>query len=486
MATFDKERDAIVLRIVYDGPASAGKTTSVRALGESLGRPVVTPEEAGERTLYFDWLEYTGGIFDGHPLRCQVITVPGQSLLARRRRALLASADAVVYVSPVSAEGLPEVVGALDHLQGVLSVTSEEPIGVILQANMRDLPSAAPADAIRDALDRAGLRIGVVETTATLGSGVRQAFVFAVRLALDRVREQMRTGTLVTGRPEIDSPEELHRRMRATELERPYEMAIARPSAPSPIAEIVSGPRSPTAVSTDIPRPPDETVGAGMIWPPIEGRVLLRDATLREVRIARGDGGYSGASDDGWRVHSPSASVFDDLEEGRSALVRWARLHAQHDKTLSSPRCIVLASDGAGRHRLWQIVRTRASLREQLASVLGERDDERVATALAEVALRLMDLAERVEGTKAYIPVTLDTAGVHEDQTVYVGLVPEAAHDTLGVEARVLEELRPIARDFASRPGIARAVARMSEDRARGEGAQRTIGRLLELLRAPT
>ena len=50
MACIDPRTDAIVIRIVYDGAPLAGKTTSVRALGERLGAGVVTPAEVEGRT----------------------------------------------------------------------------------------------------------------------------------------------------------------------------------------------------------------------------------------------------------------------------------------------------------------------------------------------------------------------------------------------------------------------------------------------------
>jgi hypothetical protein len=455
----------------------------VRALGASLGRTVVTPEEADGRTLYFDWLEYKGGDFEGRALRCQVITVPGQSLLARRRRALLASADAVVYVAPVSEAGLGDVVHALDDLHGVLSVTSEEPVGVVLQANMRDLPDSASAAAIRDALERAGLRIGVVETTATRGAGVKQAFVFAVRLALDRVRAQLEAGTLPRGGPEIDSPEALHDRMRVRELERPYG-AAARAITPSPFAAMLAT-ESRVREDRDLPLAPDETVGSGLVWPPIEGRVLLREATLGAPRITRADGGYAGTSDAGHRLYSLSASSYEDVEVGRAALLAWARLHALHQESLSSPRCIVLAEDGAGKHRLWQIVRTCPSLRDRLASVLGARDHTMIAAALLDAALRLTELARRVEDTGAPIVVTLDSTGVNEGETRYVGLVPEDAHVSRGAPIRVLEELRPIARDFARHESMLRGVSDAARAYPPSAHLRSTVARLEDLLRAP-
>src|SRR3569833_3291007 len=94
MAVIDPRNDTIVIRVVYDGAPMAGKSTSVCALGRGLGSPVYSPAQVGGRTLYFDWLDYTGGQFEGRKIRCQIISVPGQATLAPRRRRLLESADA--------------------------------------------------------------------------------------------------------------------------------------------------------------------------------------------------------------------------------------------------------------------------------------------------------------------------------------------------------------------------------------------------------
>ena len=77
MAILDPRSDAVVIRVVYDGAPMAGKTTSVRALGRGLGGEVASPAEVSGRTLYFDWLDYTGGLFEGRRIRCQIISVPG-------------------------------------------------------------------------------------------------------------------------------------------------------------------------------------------------------------------------------------------------------------------------------------------------------------------------------------------------------------------------------------------------------------------------
>lgn len=185
MATLDRQSDAVVVRIVYDGPPTAGKTTTLRALAQRLGQgQVVTPEESGGRTVYFDWLEYVGGRFEGREIRCQIISVPGQRALAPRRKLLLDTADAVVFVADTSRDGIAESTRHLDELLQTLSGADAPRPGVVLQANKRDLPDAAPLDRLRRTHG-----LAVVESVASQGEGTREAFVFAVCLALDRVCE---------------------------------------------------------------------------------------------------------------------------------------------------------------------------------------------------------------------------------------------------------------------------------------------------------
>src|SRR6202048_4987079 len=209
MAVLDPRSDAVVIRVVYDGAPMAGQSTSVGALVRGLGSHVFTPAEVGGRTLYFDWLDYTGGLFEGHRIRCQIISVPGQATLAPRRRRLLESADAIVFVGDSSPAGFDADRGYLGGLCRVLEQLPGPPVGVVLQSNKRDHANAVPVAKIRSMLDDMGMRIGVVESVAIDGTGIREAFVFAVRLALDRVRELMRAGQLQTARPDVDSAQEL-------------------------------------------------------------------------------------------------------------------------------------------------------------------------------------------------------------------------------------------------------------------------------------
>lgn len=191
MAVVDVKANAVVIRIVYDGPPFAGKTTSVRALARSLMRNVETPAEAEGRTLFFDWLEYTGGLFEGRQIRCQIVSVPGQAELAERRRTLLQTADVVVFVADT---GDPEAVErsaqTIREMVEMVQREGEPPVGVIVQANKRDLPTAVPRDDVRAALGDDFAQTALTESVAEVGNGIRETFVLAVRVALDRIRAQ--------------------------------------------------------------------------------------------------------------------------------------------------------------------------------------------------------------------------------------------------------------------------------------------------------
>jgi signal recognition particle receptor subunit beta len=373
MAVLDPRSDAVVIRVVYDGAPRAGKTTSVGALGRGLGSNVLTPAEVGGRTLYFDWLDYTGGLFEGHRIRCQIISVPGQATLAPRRRRLLESADAIVFVGDSSQAGFDADRGYLGGLCRVLEQLPGPPVGVVLQANKRDHANAVPVAKIRSMLDDMGMRIGVVESVAIDGTGIREAFVFAVRLALDRVRELMRTGQLQTARPEVDSAQELLDQLKQAE-DGSMDYATAAGLVHTRVSDV--RPQSIASEALDqavrdngataqlvegdgyVPTPPDERVASGMVWPPVDGRMVLQELAQARVQLTRSvQGDWSGAANGRWQVCSAASEVYEALEEGRTVLVQSARIHAANVREKSVNRCVVLAGDGQGRYRLWQITR---------------------------------------------------------------------------------------------------------------------------------
>lgn len=176
------DSNPVTIRIVFDGAPLAGKTTAAYALSKTLGVEAETPvDDIGGRTMWFDWMSYTGGRHEGKPIRAELVTVPGQQSLNERRRHLLEWGDVVVFVADSSPEALSDTTRQFHKLRRDLEQLGERP--VICIANKRDVDDAVALDQMRAELglddDEA-----LIEGVAKSGAGVRQAFVFAVRAAL--------------------------------------------------------------------------------------------------------------------------------------------------------------------------------------------------------------------------------------------------------------------------------------------------------------
>jgi signal recognition particle receptor subunit beta len=454
MAVIDPKDDCVVIRVVYDGAPMAGKTTSVATLGRGLGTGVYSPADLEGRTLYFDWLDYTGGLFEGRRIRCQIVSVPGQATLAPRRRRLLESADVVVFVGDSSPSGFDADRRYLGALQGVLRSIAGPPVSIVLQANKRDLPDATPLEQLRRMLDELELRSAILESVATEGAGIRETFVFAVRLALDRVRELMRSGELNTAPPKINNAQQLleelqqaedgaldlavesgslkHTRMHdvhaASMASEAFQEAM-RGNVDPPVAAAVieSVPTLSEIVADDkqAPATPDATVASGLVWPPVDGRVILHETAASKINLQQSaDGSWAGSIDNRWWLRSAADAVFDSIDAGRAELVQWARLHAASSEVLSNQRCIVLANDGHDRYRSWQIVRAESSLRVQMEeALLG--DASTIASTLLAVARSFLRMAERLSATTCELQLSLDNVHASDIEPVYLGFMPQ-------------------------------------------------------------
>ncbi len=437
-----------MIRLVYDGPPEAGKTTSVRALAGSLAQPTYAPAEGPDgRTLWFDWMEYVGGRFEGCRIRCQIVSVPGQRALHARRRRVIEGADVVVFVADSSARETPLTIAYLLELRDMLA-GADAPVGVILQANKRDLADAVPLDELRERLAEAGWPIGVVESVAADGTGIREAFVYAVRLALDRVRDLMSRGSLPTSAVGPGSAVELLDALRADDVQRAAPPVVE--CGPGSVAaelfrEVLScehhatraAPSSALGLAPGAPRPPDAAVPSGAIWPPVEGRAILCE--LAQIALAPrrlSNGVWAAGLGSGWRVVSSRDGSFASLDQGRTALIQWARLHAGTAGAISPRRCIVLADDGDRGWRLWQIVRAETSLREAVDSALRDHAGDALIPRLCRLAQLLIDADDKLARLSLALPCTLDCIGGGGGVAVYIGLMPDVTTTLAGPRPR--------------------------------------------------
>lgn len=451
MPSIDADTGSLTLRIVYDGLPMAGKTTSVRALSERIRgtRGLTSPAEADGRTLYFDWLEFVGGEFGGREIHVQVTSVPGQVELRHRRAYLLDQADAIVFVADTRAEALP---ACLELFGEVVRVAQERipVVGVVFQANKRDAPDASSLDALRAALSPYG-RVSLMDTVATHGDGVAEAFAIATRLAIDRAHGMLTRGELVSHTVTVRSATELLNQLQALEKSS-IEMIRASEMLAAPEPDVAD-----SRESDGIPKSsretvfsPDARLPVGHIWPPVEGRALVLEASQSGVVPTRSGVGDWWASTAGWRFHSDRQAVFDDVNVGRAQLVEWARQHAACGTFLSPDRALLLASAGRRNFRLWQLVRVSPSLRERF---LGEMPSARdFARRLYDVARILGKARETLDALNVHLRSSLWTIGETEDGSpTFVGLMPNPGERPRreSNQHEVFErELLPIVRTF--------------------------------------
>jgi signal recognition particle receptor subunit beta len=474
MAVIDEARGVLVVRIVYDGPALSGKTTSLKALARGVSSQVTTPAETAGRTLFFDWVDYVGGLFDGRQIRCQIVGVPGQRELAERRRLLVETADAVVLVLDTR-EGEWEF--SLDWVKHTVPYCrgKEPPVGLVLQANKRDAADAVPQPRLREDLNRIA-PVALVPSTATSGDGIREAFVLAVRLALDRVRALAGSGQLARGKPDDDTPEELLTRLKTAENQekRPLGESFAQSVVQALTLEQETETWPTNGASAQVIEPheeaefvPDPMMPGGMIWPPVDGRALLHEVAALDIRPKRSGRADWCGSGSGFRFHSSGAAVYSDLQSARNELIEWARLHAANTAHLSAGRAVILAEAGGGRRRLWQIVRAEATLRERLATALPLLEPAQLAAELLKVASQLASAREFFASTTVTLPCTLWTIGANlSNRPTFVGLMPsrehQAAPEPSGREL-LRRELSPQLRELRrARVDYAEVVARVT------------------------
>jgi signal recognition particle receptor subunit beta len=268
MAALDN--DHLVVRVVYTGPPLAGKTQSVRALmpllrGKGAEQAVVSPGEWRGRTAFFDWADFEGGTYEGKPIRCQILSTPGQVSLSDRRELLLRSADAVIIVVDSQEEGLERATQCYEEMAPWLAEAGHDvPIRVILQCNKQDLPHAISPEAISRML-RLPCGKDVFATSATTGEGLREVFVAGVRNAVARVSALLASGVVLEP-PSVSSGHDLFERMQrevAPLRSHPPEEAMSSPSKPSPSKSSAPKGASPKAgqPGTSAARSPSTSTG---------------------------------------------------------------------------------------------------------------------------------------------------------------------------------------------------------------------------------
>jgi signal recognition particle receptor subunit beta len=488
MAVFDVAHRRMCVRIVYDGPASSGKTTNARQLASAFASQrwgeLDTPEEMAGRTLWFDWLQIRAGVVCGYPLICQIVTVPGQVALTPRRRKLLASADVVVFVCD-SAEG------ALGPARTALALVEDlvrEPttsVPRILQANKQDRVDAL--DPRRVAEELGWTEGNVLGAVASEGMGVVDTFVSAVRVLSRSLEDRMsREGLRITA-TRVEGAATVLARLEATAidpedavemlLEEVAASLVVAPAEPAPDLAPASASTPPPALRAQLPT---AHVPTGFVWPAHTGRATLE--ALEESGALAGEARRDGAGEARLEVldHVLESSLrdrFDDVDGARQALVHAARERTQLEGLLVAGTVLAVQEARGGGFWLWRVAPRLSSFAERFAA-LGARERLELVDALAgAVALgAVMTVRRRVA-----LDPSLDAFGLQGDAVRYGGrLAPCDAPDHAAGEllARIGDAIEALG---APRERFVAAVSRELSRRLGGDDAARSVTSALEV-----
>jgi len=97
-----------VVKVVYYGPAYAGKTTALQFLfshmdprlrGSDILLALPPLASDGDRTLYFDLMPTREVLVQGRRVSFKLWTLPGQPQMSDTRRFVLVNADAIVFIA---------------------------------------------------------------------------------------------------------------------------------------------------------------------------------------------------------------------------------------------------------------------------------------------------------------------------------------------------------------------------------------------------
>lgn len=438
------------LRIVYDGPAEAGKTTSVKSLAHSLEVSVVSPAKRGERTLFFDWSEYRGGRFGGAPIHCQLVSVPGQQQLFERRKLILETADVVVFVADSRPERVQASRASLEQLLQICQQAGRRAPRILIQANKRDLPEAVPLVELTGGLLNHDT-VPILETTATQAAGIRQGFVYAVRLGLERARELDAQNLLAWDGDEshgADSAESLFALVSDS-------MEWVDGSALVDGDTLFVDRESPSTVTTHRRL---EDARPGSVWPPIEGRMYLREAQKQQISWIPWRNQKLGVGPE-WLFHREPTDSFETDALAREQLIRLAQRHISVREWVGPERClVVLPDDKSSRSCIWQIARRVLTLRELVDGLVWESPSPLVAMdALAKVWNRLEKSFDELSRAPLGLQVGLDNLQAAPDQSRLVGIL--RFQDGVATDERARAELGAVVAGLKERHAVSHLEA---------------------------
>ena len=188
----------IQFKIVYYGPALAGKTANLiyihSRLGEGYRGELVSLATSADRTLFFDLLPLHAELLRGFRTKFQLFTVPGQVMYNSTRQLVLRNVDGVVFVADSQWDKMEENVLSFRNLEENLQAQdiSLNQFPYVLEFNKRDLRDIAPTAYLEYLLNNRKRRVRTFESMAKTGVNVFAALDALTQLLLRKFDAEQR------------------------------------------------------------------------------------------------------------------------------------------------------------------------------------------------------------------------------------------------------------------------------------------------------
>lgn len=190
MSFINNETKEINCKVIYTGPAFAGKGTTFKQLAKKLapdkkkGAATIKTLSEDDKSLYFDFLPLNLGRVGDFRIRLHLYSVPEQSLHDNSRKIILKGVDGLVFLLDSQIEKMESNLDSLANLRKCLDDIGIDlkSIPQVFQFNKRDLSNAASISQLNQLLNPE--HRPHFESVATLGEGLIEAMQGIAKLVL--------------------------------------------------------------------------------------------------------------------------------------------------------------------------------------------------------------------------------------------------------------------------------------------------------------
>ena len=189
------------VKVVYYGPAYAGKTTSLRYLSFRLETEVKELPTADDRSVFFEYAQSEKRTVKNLEVKFLFWTLPGQQKYRRTRHLVLAATDAIVFVADSQYEAASRNLEMLNDLEEILSDRglclegranlALQHIPIVFFYNKRDLSDIMPVPYMDAMFGLQSWQAPRFSGEATTGKNVVRTANIAAALALEKLEEKI-------------------------------------------------------------------------------------------------------------------------------------------------------------------------------------------------------------------------------------------------------------------------------------------------------